>query len=331
MKVFITGAAGFVGSHVARQLVERGDTVRALIRPTSNTANLDRLGCDLIRGDLQDPESLERGMAGCKAVFHVAADYRLWSRNPKELYQSNVEGTRNVLCAVKSARIERMVYTSTVGALGIPPNGGSGTEETPVSLSDTVGHYKRSKFAAEELVRDFVKQEGLPVVIVNPSTPVGEGDVKPTPTGKLIVDFLNGRMPAYIQTGLNLVDVRDVATGHLLALERGRPGRRYILGHENVTLKRILELLAEITGRPAPKVRMPYGVAYAAGTIDSFIFGTMLRREPHIPLEGVRMARKYMYFDSSRAVNELGLPQTPIKEALARSVKWFNDNGYTIS
>ncbi len=291
--------------------------------------NLDGLGCEPAPGDLRNPESLTRGMAGCSAVFHVAADYRLWSRDPQELYRSNVEGTRNVFTAAKMAGVERVVYTSTVGALGIPAGGKPGTEETPVSLGDMVGHYKRSKFLAEEVAREFVEKEGLAVVIVNPSTPVGENDIKPTPTGKIIVDFLNGRMPAFIQTGLNLIDVRDVAAGHLLALEHGAPGRRYILGNENVTLKRMLELLSEFTGKRAPKTQIPYAAAYGIAATDTFIFGTILRREPHIPLEGVRMARKLMYFDSSRAVSELGLPQTPIKEALSRAVKWFQENVYS--
>lgn len=327
MKTLVTGATGFVGSHVARLLVERGDSVRALVRRSSRVDNLARLDVEPVYGDLQDPESLVQAVKGCERVFHVAADYRLWSRDPRELYRSNVEGTLNLLRAAKDECVQRFVYTSTVGALGIPP-GGRGTEETPVSLDEMVGHYKRSKFLAEEEAKRFAREESIPLVVVNPSTPVGESDIKPTPTGKIVVDFLNRKMPAYIQTGLNLIDVRDVAAGHLLAAERGELGERYILGNQDVTLQQILQLLAEITGLRAPKVQMPFGVAYAAARIDTLIFGTILRREPHIPLEGVKMARKHMYFDPSKAVRDLGLPQSPIKDALARAVEWFRANGY---
>jgi dihydroflavonol-4-reductase len=327
MRVLVTGGTGFVGSHVARLLVERGDAVRALVRRTSRIDNLACLDVEPVYGDLQDPESLRQAVKGCEALFHVAADYRLWARDPKELCRSNVEGTCNILRAALEAGMERVVYTSTVGALGIPADGSPGTEETPVTLDDMVGHYKRSKFLAEEEARRFFR-EGLPVVIVNPSTPVGENDIKPTPTGKVIVDFLNGRMPAYVQTGLNLIDVRDVAQGHLLAMERGAPGERYILGNRNITLQGILALLAEITGLPAPRHRIPYALACLAGQVDNWLFSTLLRREPHIPLEGVRMARKFMYFDASKAVHELGLPQCPIRDALARAVEWFRANGY---
>jgi dihydroflavonol-4-reductase len=327
-RVLVTGGTGFVGSHVARQLVERGDTVRALARASSKTDNLDELDVEIVRGDLQDPASLKAATQGCELVFHVAADYRLWSRDPRELYRSNVDGTRNILQAALDSGVERVVYTSTVGALGIPPGGQPGTEETPVTLEEMVGDYKRSKFLAEEATKQFARETGLPVVIVNPSTPVGENDIKPTPTGKIIVDFLDRRMPAFVDTGLNLIDVRDVARGHLLAAERGIPGERYILGNENVTLQRILGMLSVITGLPAPSRRIPYGVAYAAAWADTALFGSLLRREPHIPLEGVKMARKHMYFDASRAVKELGLPQSPINDALERAVQWFVTNGY---
>lgn len=328
MHVLVTGATGFIGSHVARLLVEQGNRVRALIRCTSRIDRLKSLNCEPVLGDLTAPESLRAAVRGCEALFHVAADYRLWARDPQELYRTNVEGTRNLLCAAQEEGIRKIVYTSSVGVLGIPLDGSPGNEETPVSLNDMVGHYKRSKFLAEEEVRRLVREEGLPVVIVNPSTPVGEGDIKPTPTGKMIVDFLNRRMPAYVLTGLNLIDVRDVAQGHLLALERGTPGERYILGNANLTLRDILALLGEITGLKPPRRRMPYSLAYAAGWVDTWFFGHLLGREPHIPLEGVKMAGKYMYFDSSKAVRELGLPQSPVREALARAVEWFRANGY---
>ncbi len=328
MRVLVTGGTGFVGSHVVRLLVERGDQVRVLVRPASRVDNLKSFECELVIGDLQEPESLKRALCGCETLFHVAADYRLWSRDPQELYRSNVQGTANILRAAADAGVRKVVYTSTVGALGIPKNGSPGAEDTPVSLDDMVGHYKRSKFLAEQEALRFFREENLPVVIVNPSTPVGEYDIKPTPTGKVIVDFLNRKMPAYIQTGLNLIDVRDVAAGHLLAEEKGEPGVKYILGNQDITLRGILELLAEITGLPAPRHRIPIALAEAVAQIDSWVFGTVLRREPHIPLEGVKMARKFMYFDSGRAVRELGLPQSPVKDALARAVNWFKLNGY---
>ncbi len=328
MRVLVTGGTGFVGSHVARLLVERGDSVRALIRRTSRIDNLAALDCEPVYGDLQDAESLRQAAKGCGCVFHVAADYRLWSRDPRELYRSNVEGTLNLLRAAKEADVKRVVYTSTVGALGIPKDGTPGTEETPVSLDDMVGHYKRSKFLAEKEAKRFAHEENLPLVIVNPSTPVGENDIKPTPTGKIVVDFLNRRMPAFIQTGLNLIDVRDVAAGHLLAADKGVPGERYILGSENVTLKGILDLLAEITSLPAPRRQIPFAIALSVAQLDTLIFGTILRQEPHFPLEGVKMARKHMYFDPAKAIRELGLPQSPVKDALARAVEWFRANGY---
>jgi dihydroflavonol-4-reductase len=329
MRVLVTGATGFVGSHVARQLVEHGDSVKALVRRSSRIDNVSAIDCEPVYGDLQDAESLAQAVKGCQRIFHVAADYRLWSRDPQELYRSNVEGTLNLLKAAKSVDAEKVVYTSTVGVLGNPGDGTPGTEDTPVSLDDMVGHYKRSKYMAEEKAKRFSEAEGLPLVIVNPSTPVGENDIKPTPTGKIIVDFLNRKMPAYIQTGLNLVDVRDVAAGNLLAAEKGRSGERYVLGNQDITLKGILDILEEITGLPAPRFQIPYGVAYGAAQIDTLIFGTILRQEPHIPLEGVKMARKYMYFDSNKAIRELGLPQSPIKDALRRAVDWFRANGYT--
>lgn len=328
MRALVTGATGFVGSHVARALAERGACVRALVRRSSRIDNLADLDCEPVYGDLTDADSLARAVQGCDAVFHVAADYRLWSRDPRELYRANVDGTVNMLRAAASAGVQRVVYTSTVGALAAPVSDVPSDEDTPVTFGDMVGHYKRSKFLAEEQARRFHSQEGLDVVIVNPSTPVGERDIKPTPTGKIIVDFLNRRLPAFVDTGLNLIDVRDVAVGHVLAFERGKAGERYILGNENITLEGILKLLAEITGMPAPTRRIPYRLAYAAACADTWLFGTVLGREPHIPLEGVRMARKFMFFSSAKAVRELGLPQSPVRDALSRAVDWFRANGY---
>lgn len=333
MRALVTGGTGFVGSHVARLLVERGVTVRALVRPGSRRDNLEDLDprrLEFLCGDLTDPASLREAVRGCDVVYHVAADYRLWTRDPQQLYRVNVQGTRDLLQAVMDAGVARIVYTSSVGALGIPKDGSAGTEDTPVSERDMIGHYKRSKFLAERVVRQFA-EAGMPVVITNPSTPVGERDIKPTPTGKIIVDFLNRRMPAYVDTGLNLIDVRDVAEGTLRAAERGKIGERYILGHRNTTLKEMLEMLAEITGLPAPRVKIPYPVAYAVVGIENLIMDRLLRRTPAHPLEGVKMARKRMFFDASKAVRELGLPQSPVPDALARAVAWFRAHGYVKS
>jgi len=325
-RVLVTGATGFVGSHVVLKLLERGERVRVLVRPQSSLKNLEGLSVESVRGDLTDPESVRAAMAGCRRVFHVAADYRLWTRDPSELYRSNVQGTRNVLEAARQAGVERMVYTSTVGALAVSCNGHPADEGTPVRLTDMIGHYKRSKFLAEAEAIAAAKQ-GLPVVIVNPSTPVGSRDIKPTPTGQMIVDFLSGRMPAYVDTGLNLIDVEDVAEGHLLAMEKGIPGERYILGHRNLTLREILEALSRISGRPAPRVRLPasavMGVA-AVSTGWSFVTG----RPPRVALEAARMSRKKMFFDASKAVRTLGLPQQPVEAALEKAVRWFRRNGY---
>lgn len=330
MTALLTGGTGFVGSHVARLLVERGVRVRALARPNSRRDNLTSLDSRLVEfvcGDLTDAASLREAVKGCDTLYHVAADYRLWAKDPQELYRANVEGTRHLLQAALDAGVRKVVYTSTVGALGIPKDGTPGNEETPVSEAGMIGHYKRSKFLAEQEARSFA-EKGLAVVITNPSTPVGENDIKPTPTGQIIVDFLNRKMPAYVDTGLNLIDVRDVAEGTLLAGERGRVGERYILGNRNFALKEMLELLSEITGLPAPKVRMPYGVAWTAVGIENLIAVHLLRRAPAHPFEGVKMARYRMYFDASKAVRELGLPQSPVREALARAVEWFRANGY---
>lgn len=327
MSVLVTGGTGFVGSRVVRKLVARGERVRCLARKSSVLANLNDLAVDVVTGDLQDPASLDAALRGCRVVFHVAADYRLWSRDPGELYRNNVEGTRSLLAAAETAGCERIVYCSTVGALGIPTDGTPGTEETPVRLEEMIGHYKRSKFLAEQEAMLAAKR-GLPVVIVNPSTPIGPNDIKPTETGRIITRFLNGRMPMYLDTGLNVVDVDDVAEGHILAAEKGRVGQKYILGCRNMTLREILDCLAALTGKRAPSARIPYGLALGIARLNEFFVGTVAGREPGIPVEGVRMARKRMFFDAGKAVRELGLPQTPVEEALDRAVRWFVENGY---
>lgn len=321
----MTGATGFVGHHVARELTARGERIRVLVRPDSRRDNVRALDARLVEeacGDLTDPASLRQAAQGCDTLYHVAADYRLWAPDPGELYRANVEGTRNLLQAAQEAGVRRVVYTSTVGALGLPHDGSPGTEETPVSLDEMVGHYKRSKYLAEQEAQRFVEQ-GLDVVIVNPSTPVGDHDIKPTPTGRIVLDFLNRKLPAYVDTGLNLIDVRDVAVGILLAAERGKTGRRYILGARNTTLREMLEMLARITGLPAPRVRLPYAVAWLAVGAENLIAERLLHRAPAHPFEGVKMARHRMFFDASRAVSELGLPQSSVEEALARAVHWF--------
>lgn len=321
---FVTGGTGFVGAHVVRKLTERGDRVIALVRPTSNLTLLERLPVETVTGDLRDPASLEAGMADVDEVYHVAADYRLWSRRPDEIYASNVDGTRNVMQAALRRHVPKVVYTSTVGCLGLPEDGSPGDENTPISRDELVGHYKKSKYDAEQIALEYAAK-GLPVVIVNPSTPVGPGDIKPTPTGRIILDFMRGRMPAYVDTGLNLIAVEDVATGHLLAAEKGRIGEKYILGCRNLTLREILAMLAKITGRKTPSVRIPHIVALVAAVVDTGV-SLALGREPAIPIEAVKMSRKHMYFSAAKAVRELGLPQTPVEEALARAVYWFRTN-----
>ena len=318
----VTGASGFLGWHVARVLLERGVGVRALVRPGSR---VDALDVECVTGDLRDPASLERATAGCGLLFHVAADYRLWARDPGELYRSNVDGTRNLLEAARQAGIERVVYTSTVGCIGMP-EGGTGDERSPVTLEDMAGDYKRSKFLAEQVALEFVR-DGLPVVIVNPTAPVGDHDVKPTPTGKIVLDFLNGDMPAFIDTGLNVVDVRDTAEGHWQACERGVPGERYILGSENLTLAQILQCLARITGKKAPTIRLPYVVAYCAG-VCSTAWAGVSGKPPRVPLEAVRMAKKKMWVTHEKAARELGFSPAPAERALSRAVEWFSGTGY---
>jgi dihydroflavonol-4-reductase len=319
----VTGATGFVGWHVARKLVERGDRVRALVRDPARLKELDEV--DGFQGDLRDPESLARAVEGCGAVYHVAADYRLWARDPREMYRSNVDGTRNLLDAARRSGVERVVYTSTVGCIGIPKEG-IGDEQTRVGIEDMQGPYKRSKFLAEQVALEFA-EGGFPVVIVNPTAPVGDHDFKPTPTGKMVVDFVSGRMPAFLDTGLNVVDVKDVAAGHLAACDRGKVGERYILGAENLTLEKIFGMLAQIVGRPAPKMRIPYFVAYAAGMVSTAWAG-VTGKEPLAPLDGVKMARKKMWVSEDKAERELGYRPGSAEGALKRAVEWYQANGY---
>ncbi|MGZ4731723.1 MAG: hopanoid-associated sugar epimerase [Terriglobales bacterium] len=327
MQAFITGATGFLGSHVARVLCEQGATLRLLVRATSNLKNLQGLNAETVTGDLRDPASLEKAMAGCDTVFHVAADYRLWVRDPQEMYRSNVEGTRALLQAARRNGVRRLVYTSSVATVGFTSNGSLADEDSPVAVSDMIGHYKRSKFMAEQVALE-AGRSGMHVVTVNPTTPVGEGDVKPTPTGRIVLDFLKRKFPAYVETGLNLVDVRECALGHLAALERGQPGHRYILGGENLTLKEILDKLSDITGLPSPRLKLPYIFAFATGVIDETITGRMLNKEPRVTVDTVRMGKKMMFATSAKAERELGWKIVPVNDALRRAVEWFQANGY---
>jgi dihydroflavonol-4-reductase len=318
----VTGASGFIGWHVARLLLERGFQVRTLLRPGSNVPDLDTERAD---GDLRDPDSLRRAVSGCGVVFHVAADYRLWVKRPAEMYESNVDGTRHLIAAAREAGVERFVYTSTVGCIGIPDSG-IGDERNSVTLKEMAGPYKRSKFLAEQVALDAAKS-GFPLVIVNPTAPIGDHDSKPTPTGKIVLDFLKGNLPAYIDTGLNVVDVRDAALGHLLACEHGRPGERYILGSENLNLKQILDRLASITGKPAPTTQLPYAVAFLAGVVTT-AWAQVTGNPPLAPLDAVRMARKKMFVTHEKATRELGFQPRPVTEALRRAVDWFRAHGY---
>lgn len=326
MKTFVTGATGFIGASIVRELLRDGREVRVLVRPASNLSNLKGLDVEMWEGDLLDTPVLRRGLKGCDVLYHAAADYRLWTRNPEEMYRTNVGGTTAVLEAAMESALSRVVYTSSVGTLGNPGNGAPGTEDTGVSLDDMVGAYKKSKFLAEREAERFAAR-GLPLVIVNPSTPVGPWDIKPTPTGKIIVDFLKRKMPAYLDTGLNLIAVEECARGHILAEQKGCAGRKYILGNANLSLNHIFGMLQEITGIPAPKVRLPYAPVLAAAWLNEGL-SRITGREPLIPLAGVQMAARHMYFDSGRAVRELGLSQTPVAKALERAVEWFRSNGY---
>jgi dihydroflavonol-4-reductase len=323
-KVLVTGATGFVGANVARLLVARGEDVRVLARPTSDLGNVAGLPVEVVPGDLRDARSVRRAVRGCDRVFHVAADYRFWARDPQELYRSNVDGTVNVLDACLAEGVERVVHTSTVGTIGLAALPAPCDERTPLAPGQLTSHYKRSKLAAEEVALAAAAR-GLPVVVVNPSAPVGPWDAKPTPTGQLVVDFARRKLPAVVDTGLNIVHVRDVAEGHLLAAERGRAGERYILGHRDMTLAEIVRELADITGLPAPRLRLPYAVAWTAGAVSTALATFVTRRPPAVALEAVRMARRRMFFDPSKAVRELGLPQTPVRAAFEDALAWFEE------
>ncbi len=327
MTTLITGATGFLGSAVARLLLAEGQQLRALVRAGSDTKNIDGLDIERATGDLTDMASLKAAAKGCDALYHVAADYRLWIPRPKEIYDINVEGTRNLMRAAGEAGVARIVYTSSVAVLGLHKDGTPADEDVPVSLDDMTGHYKRSKYLAEEAVRELITKNGLPAVIVNPSTPIGARDIKPTPTGRIIVDFVNGRMPAYVDTGLNLVHVDDCARGHLLAFERGKIGERYILGGEDLTLREILLALGRITGRPAPGVRLPNRllVPFAYGVEG---WARLSGMEPRLTVDSLRMARKYMFFSSEKAKRELDFTSRSAEQALSDAVEWFGANNY---
>ena len=325
MTTLVTGAAGFLGSHVARQLVARGESVRVLMRPSSNNRAISDLPLEYVTGDLRDAASLDRAMNGAKRVFHVAADYRLWAKNPQEIYDSNVGGTRNLLTAAKKASVDQVIYTSTVATIAVDrpelPN-----ETTDTKLDEMIGHYKRSKWMAEQEVLRAAK-EGLPAIVAMPTTPVGPWDWKPTPTGKIILDFLNGKMPGYVETGLNFVGVEECAAGHLLVSERGKIGERYLLGAENLTLKDLLDRLARITGLRAPSMKIPHGVALGVAYVET-AFSRLIGKEPQIPVEGVKIAQHKMFVDCSRAQRELGFQSGPVAAALERAVRWYQANGY---
>ena len=314
---------------MAQVLAEQGADLRLLVRASSDLRNVQGLKADRVIGDLRDPTSIEKAMAGCDVVFHVAADYRLWVRDPEQMYRANVEGTRAVLEAARKNHVRRMLYTSSVATMGFTSNGRPADEDSPVSLDNMIGHYKRSKFMAEEVAL-AAGRGGMDVVVVNPSTPVGERDIRPTPTGRIVVDFLKKKFPAYVDTGLNLVDVRECARGHIAALEKGRSGERYILGGENLTLKQILDKLAAITGLPSPKVRVPYVLALATGIVDEVVTGRIRGREPRATIDAVRMGRKKMFVSCTKAERELGWKTVPVDDALRRAAEWFQANGYAV-
>ena len=328
MTTLVTGATGFVGSAVTRLLLAQDQKVRVLVRRESNRSNIDSLPLEIATGDLRDPMSLPPVVEGCRTLYHVAADYRLWTPQPDELYEANVAGTRDLFRAAMAAGVERIVYTSSVAVLGRNADGSPADEETPVTLNDMIGHYKRSKFLAEEAVRQLISEEEAPVVIVNPSTPIGPRDIKPTPTGRMIVEAAAGRMPAYVDTGLNLVHVDDVAKGHLLACEHGRVGERYVLGGENMTLAEILRAIAAIVDRPPPRVRLPHNLILPIAVVAEGWARVFSGDEPFVTIDGVRMAKKKMYFSSVKAQRDLGYTARPADAALRDAVAWFRTNGY---
>ena len=325
MRALVTGATGFVGAAVARALLREGWEVRALARKGSDRRNLQRIAVEVVEGDLNDAASLSAAVAGCEALFHVAADYRLGAFDPRELYRTNVDGTRNILNAARAAGVRRVVYTSSVATIGIPKDGSPGSEETPSTVADMIGHYKRSKFLAEEAAREAVRA-GSEVIIVNPSTPVGPGDIKPTPTGQLVFDAAAGRMPAYVDTGLNIVHVDDVAAGHLLAFHRGRPGKRYILGGQDMSLREILGEISRLVGRKPPSVRLPSAVVMPIAYVAEAV-ARVTGRPTRVTVEGVRMARKLMFFSSAKAARELGYQWRPPTQAFADAIEWFREQG----
>jgi dihydroflavonol-4-reductase len=327
MLAFVTGATGFVGSHVARVLAQQGAELRLLVRSGSDLRNIRELKAEQATGDLRETASLKKAMVGCDVLFHVAADYRLWVPDPDQMYRSNVEGTRAILEAARENGVRRVIYTSSVATMGFTSNGHSANEDAPVALDNMIGHYKRSKFMAEKIAIE-AGRSGMDVVVVNPTTPVGERDIRPTPTGRIVVDFLKKKFPAYVDTGLNLVDVAECARGHVAALEKGRSGERYILGGENLTLKQILDKLAAITGLPSPRIRVPYLVALGAGVVDQVVTGHIRKREPRATIDAVRMGRKKMFVSSTKATRELGWKTVPVDDALRRAVEWFRANGY---
>src|SRR6195256_1707622 len=327
MLAFLTGATGFVGSHVARALVAQGADLRLLVRSGSDFRNIQELQAERVVGDLRDAASLKKAVAGCEFVFHVAADYRLWVRDPEQMYRSNVEGTRAIIRAAQECGVRRVIYTSSVATMGFTREGHIAGENSPVSIREMVGHYKRSKFMAEQIALE-AGGNGANVVVVNPTTPIGEYDFKPTPPGRIVVDFLKRKFPAYVDTGLNLVDVTECARGHVAALEKGRSGERYILGGENLTLKQILDKLAGITGLPLPTIKRPYVVALATGVVDEMFTGHILKREPRATIDAVRMGRKKMFVSSAKAERDLGWKTVLVDGALRRAVDWFQANGY---
>ncbi len=327
MRVFLTGATGFVGSHVARAYASQGASLRLLTRSTSRLDSLAGLDAETVVGDLREPEKLRSALTGCDALVHVAADYRLWVRDPAQMYAANVDGTRELLRVAREVGVERVVYTSSVATMGFKTDGSIVNEDTPVGLSDMIGHYKRSKFMGEqEAIR--AAQAGQHVMILNPTTPIGSGDAKPTPTGRIIVDFLNKKFPAYVDTGLNLVDVAEVARMHVVALERGTPGERYILGGENLTLKQILDRMSSITGLPSPTMKVPHAVAMAFAFFDENFTGRLRGKEPRATVEAVRMGRKIMFASSAKAERELGFKVLPVYQAMRSAIDWFIAHGY---
>ena len=327
LKAFVTGATGFVGSHVAGLLAEQGADLRLLVRPTSKLDNIRDLRADHVTGDLRDPASLKSAMTGCDYVFHVAADYRLWAPDPREMYASNVEGTRAIIQAAQESGIKRVVYCSSVATMGFNDRAVPVKESDPVTIAHMIGHYKRSKFMAEQIALE-AGNSGANVVVVNPTTPIGEADIKPTPTGRIILDFLKRKFPAYVDTGLNLADVHEVARGHILAMEHAKPGERYILGGEDLTLKQLLDKLAALTGLPSPTTKVPHSVAYAFACLDEFFTGRLLGKEPRATREAVKMGRKKMFASSAKAVRDLGYKVTPVEPALQRAIDWFRANQY---